>query len=189
MGIIDGRNLELASLPLDRLEVQVTTWAEFITHVGNFNTHVGDKDNGLSSPHHTLGTGMYQAAAGNHLHDSAYISIVPNVFFIAGNFPIFDSGGEITGSPYSPSSFSVPGHNHNDAYISIISLPNNGNFPIMTSQGELNSSVYGPTSFQAAGAAPTPHQLSHQSSSSVDRLTGTLSVNVTGSAGSAYYAS
>lgn len=70
------------------------------------NTHESpDTDVGPTSLHHTLGTGANQAAAGNHNHDAAYISVVATP--TTGNFPILTVGGELDNSTYSNASFAT----------------------------------------------------------------------------------
>lgn len=67
--------------------------------------HAAAIDTAPTDPHHTLGTGANQAAAGNHNHDADYISIVGTP--TAGNFPVLTAGGELNNSTYSNASFAT----------------------------------------------------------------------------------
>ena len=60
----------------------------------------------------TLDTNTYSLSS--HNHDTEYISIVTTP--TAGNFPILTSGGELSNSTYSPSSFSLSSHDHSGTY-------------------------------------------------------------------------
>lgn len=52
---------------------------------------------------------------------------------------------------HTHSAYSPTGHNHDAAYISLVTTPTAGNFATLTDGGELVNSAYGPSSFSASG--------------------------------------
>lgn len=112
------------------------TWAAITAGTGDVTGPAGATDNAIA---------RYDAATGKLLQDSLVtVDDTGNVNIPTG--AAFRINGVAHTHDYAASS-----HNHDSAYISIVSTPTNGNIPLLNASGELVNSAYAPSSFATSG--------------------------------------
>jgi len=90
---------------------------KILTTTGNKAIRVGKDATLLPMPLSVLHSAISNAVG-------SYIPLVPGA--VAGNFPVLATDGSLTSSSYSPSSFSLSAHNHDDRYYTKTQLQTPG---------------------------------------------------------------